>query len=254
VTGPAAHLQEQHTNSEGFERYELDAWRAEHGVAAGVTARAPDPDMSVASEPLPGTARERWLQLSRVAGVGFRAVVVGRQVHGARLQVTREAPPGLSVLEGIDGHLTDEPGLLLAVTLADCVPVYLLEPEREVLGLLHAGWRGIAGGVFETGVGALCELAECSPERIVMHCGVSVCGRCYEVGPEVVEAVAGEQPHAPGLLDLREVLRVRAAALGLGRVTTSPWCSLHDHDRFHSHRASAGAPGRMAAYLGRPAP
>ena len=252
MTGPAAHLQEQHTTSGGFERYELEAWRHAYGVAAGVTARSPDPDMSVAGEPLPESVRERWLQLSRMAGEGLRAVVVGRQVHGARVQLTREVAAGLSVLEGVDGHLTDRPGLLLAVTLADCVPVYLLAPERGVLGLLHAGWRGIAGGVLETGVGALCEVAECSPDSVVMHCGISVCGSCYEVGPEVFEAVAGERPGAPGRLDLRDVLRIRAEALGIGRVTTSSWCSVHDHDRFHSHRASAGAPGRMAAYLGRP--
>lgn len=252
MTGGGAHLQEQHTTSGGFERYELDAWRDAYGVAAGVTARSPDPDMSVAGEPPPESVRERWLQLSRAAGEGFRAVVVGRQVHGARLQVTLDAAAGLTVLEGVDGHLTDRPGLLLAVTVADCVPVYLLEPERGVLGLLHAGWRGIAAGVFETGVGALCELAECSPSSVVMHCGVSVCGSCYEVGPEVVEAVAGERPGAPVKLDLRDVLRVRAEALGIGHVTTSSWCSVHDHDRFHSHRASAGAPGRVAAYLGRP--
>ncbi len=253
MTDPAAHLQEQHTSSGGFERYELEAWRGAYGVAAGVTARSPNPDLSLAGEPVPESVRERWLQLSRAAGEGFHTVVVGRQVHGARLQVTREATAGLSVLEGVDGHLTDRPGLLLAVTVADCVPVYLLEPERGVLGLLHAGWRGIAGGVFETGVGALCELAECTPGSVVMHCGVSVCGSCYEVGPEVVEAVAGERPGAPGRLDLRDVLRIRAQALGIGRVTMSSWCSVHDHDRFHSHRASAGAPGRMAAYLGRPA-
>ncbi len=219
MTGPATHLQEQHTNSGGLERYELDAWLSAYGVTAGVTARAPDPDMSVAAEPLPDSVRERWLQLTRVVGDGFRAVVVGRQVHGARLH---------------------------------CVPVYLLEAERGTMGLVHAGWRGIAGGVFETGVGALCELAECSPASIVMHCGVSVCGDCYEVGPEVFEAVAGERPAAPGRLDLRDVLRIRAEALGIGQLTASPWCSVHDHDRFHSHRASGGAPGRMAAYLGRP--
>jgi YfiH family protein len=252
VTGPATHLQEQHTNSGGLERYELDAWLSAYGVTAGVTARAPDPDMSVAAEPLPDSVRERWLLLTRVVGDGFRAVVVGRQVHGARLQVTREAEAGIHVLDEIDGHLTDGPGLLLAVTLADCVPVYLLEAERGTMGLVHAGWRGIAGGVFETGVGALCELAECSPASIVMHCGVSVCGDCYEVGPEVFEAVAGERPAAPGRLDLRDVLRIRAEALGIGQLTASPWCSVHDHDRFHSHRASGGAPGRMAAYLGRP--
>jgi copper oxidase (laccase) domain-containing protein len=98
---------------------------------------------------------------------------------------------------------------------------------------------------------------------MVMHCGVGICGDCYEVGAEVVaqlrDSVAPDAPGLPGSggparIDLREVLLRQGRALGVGAVTVSPWCSAHDRGRFFSHRASGGRDGRMVAYLGRPLP
>jgi copper oxidase (laccase) domain-containing protein len=87
---------------------------------------------------------------------------------------------------------------------------------------------------------------------IVMHCGVGICGDCYEVGSEVLTQFSGHPEAAPGHVDLRAVLVQQARALGLTAISTSPWCSAHDRERFFSHRASGGRDGRMVAYLGIP--
>src|SRR5256885_1823885 len=91
--------------------------------------------------------------------------------------------------------------------------------------------------------------------EIVMHCGVGICGSCYEVGSEVLERLTpGRRPGVTsGHVDLREVLVRQAAALGVGDISVSPWCSAHDREHFFSHRASGGRGGRMIAYLGVPA-
>jgi copper oxidase (laccase) domain-containing protein len=84
-----------------------------------------------------------------------------------------------------------------------------------------------------------------------MHCGVAICGRCYEVGSEVFQALELPVPATGrGLLDLRPVLERQARALGVARVSLSDFCSAHDAAHFFSHRASQGADGRMVAYLG----
>jgi copper oxidase (laccase) domain-containing protein len=82
-----------------------------------------------------------------------------------------------------------------------------------------------------------------------MHCGVGICGECYEVGSEVADRFG--KPDATHL-DLRDILAQQARALGIRDVSISPWCTAQERDRFFSHRASRGSDGRMVAYLGRP--
>jgi copper oxidase (laccase) domain-containing protein len=140
---------------------------------------------------------------------------------------------------------------MLYVTVADCVPVYLVHPDTRAVALLHAGWRGVAGRILDRGIEVFSHKIGAAVGDIVMHCGVAICGTCYEVGSEVMEGV-GLPAHGPGphYADLRLVLGRQAEQLGVRHITTSAWCSAHDRDRFFSHRASRGADGRMVAYLG----
>lgn len=235
-------------------RYELEAWRREFGLAAGVTGRDGGFDLGLPPDAPTAPLLQRWRHLQDSLGPGFLGMAVSRQVHGAALHTHEAAPHGLLVRDGMDGHVTGVRGLALAVTVADCVPVYLAHPASSVLGLLHAGWRGVAAGVLEAGIERVCEVAQGSVEELVMHCGVAICASCYEVGPEVVEAVTGRQVAEPEGLDLRGVLAGRGADQGIRRISASTWCTAHDRDRFYSHRGSGGADGRMVAYLGRPLP
>src|SRR5207253_3515172 len=143
-------------------------------------------------------------------------------------------------------------GLLLTVTVADCIPVYLAAPDKQVVALLHAGWRGTAGGILERGVELVKRMAFVRSGDIVMHCGVGICGECYEVGSEVLSRFSGRAETAPGHVDLRVALAQQGRTLGLGGITLSPWCSAHDRELFFSHRASGGRDGRMIAYAGLP--
>jgi YfiH family protein len=236
-----------------FPCFELPEWDAEFDLTAGLTARGADFGLS---SPEPTAAvLDRWRRLRSGLRPGFQGFVVGHQCHGTDLAVHRASPAhGWRILDDTDGHLTDQTGYLLIVSVADCVPVYLVAPGSAWFGLLHAGWRGVAGGIVEEGVSQLAALAGLPASDIVIHCGVSICGDCYEVGPEVVRAVVGESTAGKRGLDLREAIAQRAHRAGVGRVSRSPWCTAHDRDRFYSHRASAGADGRMLAYLGRPLP
>jgi copper oxidase (laccase) domain-containing protein len=180
---------------------------------------------------------------------GFQSLALGNQVHGVEL-MTLGAGHGWTQVEGIDGWVTTTSGVLLTVTIADCVPVYLVVPGRGV-ALLHAGWRGTAGGILTRGVKRLAAEIGCSETEIVMHCGVGICGKCYEVGSEVMlECGVPADGSGPWHIDLRERLEAEAAELGLSSVSRSPWCSAHDRSLFYSHRASGGTDGRMVAYVG----
>jgi YfiH family protein len=229
---------------------ELADWRDRFGVVAGLAGGPPQTDFNLHRSRPPVPRLDAWHRLGR-ALVGFDGTVAAYQVHGNVVARHDRAAAGLVLLDGVDGHVTRSDGVLLAVTVADCVPVYLLEVQNGAAGLLHAGWRGVAAGVLEAGVRALVETFSGSPENVAIHCGISICGMCYEVSPEVVCAVTGAAVTTPGPLDLRAALAERAGRLGVREVTVSPWCTAHHAERFYSHRRSAGKDGRMVAFLGR---
>ena len=236
-------------------RYELEEWRERFGIVAGITGRGDEPgrgfDLGLWTEAPVGDVMSRW-RAFRAAEPGFPAVVLGTQVHGATV-AWHERVSGWTQVEGVDGHATRSPGMLLTVTVADCIPVYLAAPPLGAIALLHAGWRGTAGRILERGVEALGSRAGVQPADIIMHCGVGICGDCYEVGSEVLEGVGLRgDGRGPWTVDLRERLASQAAALGVRDVTSSSWCSAHHRPLFFSHRASRGSDGRMVAYLGIP--
>ncbi|OLB06613.1 MAG: hypothetical protein AUH06_07430 [Gemmatimonadetes bacterium 13_2_20CM_69_27] len=235
---------------------ELRDWAERYGVVAGITTRGSGRGFSLGlwSEENVGQVMTRWRALRAAFQPAFPAVVLSHQIHGTAVQWHRAGQPGWLILDGVDGHATRTPGVLLTVTVADCVPVYLVAPHKRVVALLHAGWRGTAGGMLERGVAAVRREAFVMAEDIVMHCGVGICGACYEVGSEVLaQLTPGRATAATGHVDLRAVLVRQAAELGVREVSVSPWCSAHDRAHFFSHRGSGGRDGRMIAYLGVPA-
>lgn len=198
-----------------------------------------------------GEVLSRWATLREVAGTP--AAVHARQVHGASIRKhEHRCPPGLLVMDGFDGHVSALPGVLLAVSVADCVPVFLADERHQVVALLHAGWRGVAAGILERGMGLLAEDHGTDPGDLRMHCGPAICGECYEVGPEVHSAVSPEKepPAGASPIDLRAALAARAAALGLPvqRITVSAHCTRCGPGDFFSHRG--GSPGRQMGVLG----
>jgi len=227
----------------------VDAFRP-LGVVAFTTTRSAGSFGLASAEPV-AAVMDRWsLLLADCRGAGADALASAGQVHGAAL--AQHGPGWRGWLRGRDrdGHVTSAPGLALAVTVADCTPVFLAHPGGA-LAMLHAGWRGTAAGILEAGLSALRALGA-PPEEVVMHCGPAICGGCYEVGPEVLAAVTEQPARGPGYLDVRAVLADRAWRAGVRSVTVSSWCTRCHNDRFFSHRA--GDAGRQLGVLLRPAP
>lgn len=198
-----------------------------------------------------GAVLGRWRALA--ASAGMETVVHARQVHAADIWIHRErGAPGVLVMDGFDGHVTDRDHLLLSVSIADCVPVFIVDPEARAVALVHSGWRGTAAGIVERGINRLVESWQSAAERLWLHCGPAICGECYEVGPEVHEGVHPDRPPPAGNtpIDLRAAIAGRAVAEGLrpDRVTVSSHCTLCGEPDFFSHRG--GSPGRQMGVLG----
>lgn len=192
--------------------------------------------------------RENWRRL--LARTAMASAVHAPQVHEAEVRYHRSARPGLHLAGPCDGHVTDRRGLLLTVSVADCVPVFVVAPRARAVAALHAGWRGAAAGVLERGLARLTERSGESVSELLVHLGPSICGDCYEVGREVFAALGQTVPEGPSPIDLRAVLGARAVAAGVrpSSVTTSAHCTRCTGSGLFSHRG--GDRGRQVGYIG----
>jgi len=183
-----------------------------------------------------------------------------QQVHGRT--VLRAAPqvPG-APLPQADASWTDEPGIACIVQLADCMPVLLAAPEGRAVAAAHAGWRGLAGGVVEAALRAVCEAAGCEPAELQVWLGPCIGPRQFEVGADVLQAFGADAgqpalrcfvPRAAAdgtprwLADLQGLAEDRLAAAGVRRLSAERACTVEQASRFFSYRRD-GRTGRMAA-------
>jgi hypothetical protein len=217
------------------------------GLAAGFTTLGLVPDGLDADE---GARR-----FARLLGAPDAPVARLKQVHGASVvEAAGIARGGVAVAGVGDAVVTTEPGLVLAIATADCVPVVLADVEAGVLAAAHAGWRGTAARVVDAALDAL-EARGGRAERVWAFFGPSISRESYEVGPEVVAALHGalaEGAAVPGRGD-RSYLDVAAcneAALvrrGVkpGRISRPRLCTFLSPGRFSSYRRDGERAGRI---------
>jgi YfiH family protein len=178
--------------------------------------------------------------------------VVG-SVHGTEIaRVDRPA----GVAARCDAAITDRPGLPLLATFADCYPVLLYDPARRALALVHAGWRGAAGGIARQAVEALTAEYGCRPADLLAGLGPGICGGCYEVGEEVAAhfepAVVAPSPAGRFQLDLAAALRRQLTVAGVpdGSVHDQGTCTKENGELASHRRTPDGARCACLAAIG----
>lgn len=193
-------------------------------------------------------------ELAKRIGLGADRVLYLRQVHGTDM-VTVTKPSELAQLAEYpaDGAVTTQPGIALAVLVADCVPILACDPVAGVIGGAHAGRSGAQAGIARTLMAAMVA-SGASIGHIDVLLGPAVCGACYEVPMQMQGEVDVMLPgsacrsHAgTPALDLRAGLARQLRELTVGRVRVDPRCTREDLGLF-SHRRQAPT-GRQAAVI-----
>ncbi len=190
----------------------------------------------------PGHERGRSERDRLCERLGLRWLCASRQVHGTAVQrvVERTGRGGQAMEIDADGHATALRELGTMVLVADCLPVIL--GSESAVAAVHAGWRGLAGGVLEEGVRAVRELGGSGELAAVIGPGARGC--CYEVGEEVHRTFGNA--HREGRnLDLAAVARDRLEAAGVTRIEDAGVCTICDA-RLFSHRREGLDAGRQA--------
>jgi hypothetical protein len=231
-------------------------------------------------------ARNRRLLAEAVTGDAGTPIVALRQFHSNLVIVASSADAGRERPRKADGAITAEPGLLIAIQTADCIPVLVADKRRKVVGAFHAGWRGTVKRIVELGVGRMRLEFGSQPEDLIAAIGPGMRQCCYAVGEEVVsefesqfgygrelvrevfdsdpvrqkypmlfltQRAPGHSPVGPSLhLDLIEANRRQLLDAGVkaSAISVTGGCTGCDTDLFFSHRTSRGHAGRMMSVIG----
>lgn len=203
-----------------------------------------------------------YQRLMAIIGCDGRERLYLHQVHGSVVYTAEPGQP-FDIHQKGDALATADPGRVLSVRVADCVPVLLSSRDGRVVAAAHAGWRGVIAGVVPNAITAMQQIRpSLAPADVLVAIGPSIGPDNFEVGPEVLAEFDKAfptpvvRPYADntgkGTVDLREALRRQVLSLGVpdSRIDTTDRCTVRDRDEFFSHRRDNGVTGRMAALIG----
>lgn len=216
----------------------------------------------------PEAVMENYRRIGHALGISPEQIVCSDQTHTVNVRKVGRDDCGNGITKpkpyrDVDGLITDEAQVALATFYADCVPLYLVDPEKKAIGLAHSGWRGTVGKIGKVTVEAMRREYGCRPEAIRTVIGPSICQECYEVSEDVAEAF--KKAYDPGLwdrlmtrredgkyqLNLWEACRENFLEAGIlpEHISMPEICTCCNPGFLFSHRASKGKRGNLAAFL-----
>ncbi len=186
-------------------------------------------------------------------GISPDNVASSHQCHGTNILTATQ--PGR--FDGYDALIINQPGLFVAVSIADCVPILVFDRVRRVVAAIHAGWRGTAGGIVSKTLQTMQDQFGTQPVDCIGYVGTCIDETSFEVGPDVADAFASEFVRAserPGkfLVDLKRANARQLTNFGMSaaQIEVSPYSTVLNNNDYFSHRAERGTTGRMLAIIG----
>jgi copper oxidase (laccase) domain-containing protein len=161
-------------------------------------------------------------------GLDARHFLTGEQVHGREVAVVDERTP--TPVPEVDGLITASPEVCLGIYVADCCAVYLVDPEKRVIGLLHSGRKGSELGITTAAIEKMRTEFGCDPAKIIVQLSPCIRPPNYEV-------------------DFAALIAAQAQAAGVIQVHDCGICTGANRDRYYSYRMERGKTGRMLALL-----
>lgn len=217
---------------------------------------------------LPFVVEENFNRFSLAIGVTSESLVFSDQIHKTVIRKVTKEDMGkgfnrTSDIIGVDGLMTDEPGVTLTTFYADCVPLYFLDPVKGVIALSHAGWRGTVDGIGPKTVEALETAYDCNPTDILVGIGPSIGACCYEVGEDVIKVfennmnrviidkIVTKKQDKHSMLDLWKANKELLIEAGIkaSNIVVTDLCTKCHSDDFYSHRVMGDNRGSLAAMI-----
>lgn len=198
------------------------------GIIHAFTQRAPDIEVGVDRELALARLEAAHAGARAALGLGARRFLQAEQIHGAEVAIVDADTP--APVASVDGLITADPRVCLGIHVADCGPVFLVEPERRVIALLHSGRKGTELGITTAAIQSMVATFGCEPAQMTVLLGPCIRPPRYEVDFAA------------------EILR-QARAAGVGAVHDTGTCTGADPSRYYSYRMERGRTGRLLAML-----
>ena len=215
----------------------------------------------------PEKVTENYRIFCNAAGFDFDSLVSSSQDHNTFVRKVTRADCGIGItrphdIASVDALVTDEPGVTLVTHYADCTPILFADPDKKVIALAHAGWRGTVGKIGEAVVEKMEEDYGCDPADIIAVVGPAIGECCYEVDTPVYEQFASLTELKPAyftkslgsgkyIINLKEVNRRMLMGAGLLsiNITISDVCTKCNSGLLFSHRAHGAQRGGLIAMM-----
>lgn len=222
----------------------------EGGVSDGVFRSL---NLGLSSGDSPDIVMKNRQILCRAVEIEPNQLVLSNQVHGDSVLIAERG----GTYDAYDAHITNQKGVFLAVSVADCTPILIYDATHSVIAAVHAGWRGTAKSVLYKTLLKMHEAFGTEGKDCYAFIGACISGKCYEVGDNVASHFPNavkQYVEAKGkfLLDLKAANRLQLQAFQIppARIEVSPHCTYEEHGRFFSFRYEKGRTGRMLALIG----
>lgn len=183
-----------------------------------------------------------------------KKIVSAELVHGSKIEVVDEN--STEIIDGVDGLITQDPSVLLSITVADCVPVYFYEPDHKIVGVVHSGWRGTVAGVVEAAVRVIASLGG-DPNKLAVALGPSINACHFEIQSDVLEKFSTYPDsivHRDGktFVDLKRIIVEQLTNLGIepANIESHPDCTMEGDRYFSFRRDKPETVEAMAAVIG----
>ncbi|MEY2499177.1 MAG: purine-nucleoside/S-methyl-5-thioadenosine phosphorylase / adenosine deaminase [Verrucomicrobiota bacterium] len=205
------------------------------GIAPGFTLRVPGVEISHDKQEALARLDSVHREIRRANGLERRPFVTAGQVHGKKIGVIDSGPESDKCFAGCDGLVTNQPGICLGIYVADCCAVYLVDPVRNAIGLVHSGKKGTELGIAQVAIRTMAERFGSSASDLVVQLSPCIRPPHYEI-------------------DFAAEIVRQCRELGVTAVHDCGVCTACDLARYYSYRAEKGRTGRMLAFLASLAP
>lgn len=165
--------------------------------------------------------------------IDSQKIVFANQVHGTVVAKVSSEDCG-NFIESCDGLITDDKNIILCIFTADCMPVFMASRDYSVVAMIHAGWRGLAGGILENALMRFKNDFGIMARDVFSYIGPHIGQCCYEVGKEVKDIFNLSEKNKN--LSLAKESSKQLEELGVARIYASRRCTCHETDFFYSYR------------------